>query len=247
MTRPMQRLLPLLLLAWFALGAAPTSAADATHWYDVEVIIFQQQPLDTAGEIFPADPGVPALEGARRLLRAAPALMNDPNKAAFHRLPADAYRLNGRAASLARSKRFHPILHLAWRQPVGDPKQAPAVLIDSRRNGADDGRPAVVGTIKVSLQRYLHLDADLLFGSDGLDLSGPPPVAPPAATPAATPLAVPGNDDAGTAPAPAAEPPTRFRMRQSRRLRSGELNYFDHPAFGMLVQITPVAMGDAKP
>ena len=29
-----------------------------------------------------------------------------------------------------------------------------------------------------------------------------------------------------------------FQLKESRRLRSGEINYFDHPKFGLLLLIT---------
>ena len=32
---------------------------------------------------------------------------------------------------------------------------------------------------------------------------------------------------------------TQFRMQQSRRLRSKEVHYIDHPLFGLIVLITP--------
>jgi hypothetical protein len=30
-------------------------------------------------------------------------------------------------------------------------------------------------------------------------------------------------------------------LQEQRRLRSGELHYFDHPRFGLIVLVTPVA------
>ena len=33
---------------------------------------------------------------------------------------------------------------------------------------------------------------------------------------------------------------TRYRLTTERQTRSGELHYFDHPAFGVLVKVTPV-------
>lgn len=35
------------------------------------------------------------------------------------------------------------------------------------------------------------------------------------------------------------EAPPPFRLQQSRRINSGEVHYFDHPAFGLLVKLTP--------
>ncbi|MEM7219119.1 MAG: CsiV family protein [Pseudomonadota bacterium] len=50
-------------------------------------------------------------------------------------------------------------------------------------------------------------------------------------------------DTAGALPDAAGEAlPAYYRMNQSRRVRSGELHYIDHPAFGILVQVTPVAI-----
>jgi hypothetical protein len=41
---------------------------------------------------------------------------------------------------------------------------------------------------------------------------------------------------------PASSPerlPPKYQLRQTRRMRSGELHYFDHPAFGLLVTVRP--------
>ena len=34
--------------------------------------------------------------------------------------------------------------------------------------------------------------------------------------------------------------PPRFTLTAERQARSGELHYFDHPAFGLLVKVTPL-------
>ena len=38
----------------------------------------------------------------------------------------------------------------------------------------------------------------------------------------------------------------RYRLVATRNVRSGELHYFDHPAFGVLVRVTPVPTQDAQ-
>ena len=38
--------------------------------------------------------------------------------------------------------------------------------------------------------------------------------------------------------------PPEVYLAEARRLRSGELHFFDHPAFGVLVQITPEPLPD---
>ena len=39
----------------------------------------------------------------------------------------------------------------------------------------------------------------------------------------------------------------RYRLLTQRQMRSGELHYFDHPAFGVLVTITPVPVEPVNP
>jgi hypothetical protein len=38
----------------------------------------------------------------------------------------------------------------------------------------------------------------------------------------------------------------RYRLSTTRNVRSGELHYFDHPAFGVLVRVTPRAAPEAR-
>ncbi|WP_196138056.1 CsiV family protein [Aliikangiella sp. G2MR2-5] len=38
-----------------------------------------------------------------------------------------------------------------------------------------------------------------------------------------------------------------YSMKQARRMRSGELHYFDHPLFGMLILITPIELNEEEP
>lgn len=43
------------------------------------------------------------------------------------------------------------------------------------------------------------------------------------------------------APATATDPPQRYVLRQSRRMRSNERHYIDHPMFGVIALVTPTA------
>jgi hypothetical protein len=70
------------------------------------------------------------------------------------------------------------------------------------------------GTVRVYLSRFLHVNLDVTYQ---------------AASPAA------GNgelDEFTIAP--------RYTLLTERNVRSGELHYFDHPAFGVLLKITPL-------
>lgn len=108
-----------------------------------------------------------------------------------------------------------------WRESGDEPGQAPPRMI--------------AGTITLSRQRFLHVDADLVYTSDD-------PLPEPADD-ADTPfwryrldrniewLAV------GASPGPATQ---AYRLRDSRQVGTGELHYFDHPKFGVIVAIHPV-------
>ncbi len=74
------------------------------------------------------------------------------------------------------------------------------------------------GTIRVHLTRFLHVTLDLTYQGR----TAPEPCWP----------ANDGLDELALAP--------RYRLTATRNVRSNELHYFDHPAFGVLVRITPV-------
>jgi len=80
------------------------------------------------------------------------------------------------------------------------------------------------GTVRVHLARFLHITLDLTYQGTG-------------STNAAT-GAGDGLDEIALAP--------EYRLTTTRSARSTELHYFDHPAFGVLVRITPVTTQDGS-
>jgi hypothetical protein len=106
---------------------------------------------------------------------------------------------------------YHPLVHAGWVLP-GLPEEQ-SVAFDLGSLGVTNPR----GTVRVYLSRFLHVSLDLTY-QDGAD------------------SAVPTSDgelkEISLAP--------RYRLVTQRQVRSGELHYFDHPAFGVLVKITPV-------
>jgi hypothetical protein len=251
---PSPRSLTLLVVALvaslgpIATAGAPSVAPAATatpptpppDWFEVELIVFRHtQPGAGASETWPADPGRPAVEGARELDPTATAL------APFMALPPTASRLTASWDKLVKSSRYEPIAYFAWLQPPLERGKSPAVRIASPPppptpvdpaaapstapapafafapdpNAPADAAPAeppppplrtpLDGTATVGLQRYLYLALDLVFQPGDL-----PPLVD------GTPM-----------------PP--FRLTETRRMRSKELHYFDHPLFGALVLITP--------
>ena len=109
-------------------------------------------------------------------------------------------------------------LHAGWVQPgLPDDQTKP---FDLAQLGVLNPR----GSVRVYLSRFLHVSLDLAYQE----------------------AAVP--ELASAAPAGDLREVTfahRYRLTTERQARSGELHYFDHPAFGVLVKITPVPTGNA--
>jgi hypothetical protein len=113
---------------------------------------------------------------------------------------------------------YVPLLHTGWVQP-GLP-EADAQAFDLKVLGTLN--PS--GTIRVHLSRFLHITLDLTYRADG--------------TAGSATAAGDGLDELTFAP--------RYHLTATRSARSGELHYFDHPAFGVLVRVTPVPTADSQ-
>lgn len=133
------------------------------------------------------------------------------------------------------------------------PEDLPAFLQD--QSGANFARP-LDGTVQLSVSRYLHLDLDLLYLPDDLNLN-----VLGGATPATRDWTeeekaarderrrdilealARGDITIEEAEILSLEPDEQifqgFRVNQYRRLRSREVHYFDHPVLGVIVVVTP--------
>jgi len=216
-------------------AAAPTPPVPL---YQVEIIVFAHRDFDAGEERFPqqlaplrADPSDSLLEvppyvepspplAGDQAVTALPELVppvDDP--LAFRLLAPDQLQLNTEYRKLTNVSAYRTLLHAGWVQP-GLPEDE-AKPVDLSLFGVTNPR----GNVRVYLSRFLHVSLDISYDDV-------------AAAPAATvePL---GNELREVAFAP------RYRLATERQTRSGELHYFDHPAFGVLVKITPVPTGDS--
>ncbi|MAT64797.1 MAG: hypothetical protein CMN57_04050 [Gammaproteobacteria bacterium] len=226
-------LLHRLLLA--ALALLMTAAAPAADQYDVEIIVYASLEPDTGEEYWPALESGPDLASAWYF----------DHTPALQPLPRKAYRLDAIAGALARSRQYRPLLHFAWRQPGWErdaalpvrvnipiganlpvypeshPLRAPGTVTApsglSPESALRGEMQLLEGTLMVYRSRYLHLVADLVYQ----ERLGPSADSSPYA------------EDGGVVYQP-------IRMQQSRRMRSNELHYLDHPRLGVIARITPV-------
>ena len=139
---------------------------------------------------------------------------NSTPRPAFRALRSDELELRGALLRLQRDADYTPLAHGGWVQPTYPPEQAAPVDISLL------GTVNPVGTVQLHLSRFLHVTVDLVYRA--------PPVPPSLQT------------------APAADGvlselklPLRYALRTQRRVRSGEVNYLDHPAIGLLVIVRP--------
>ena len=159
----------------------------------------------------------------------------------------DRLTMSQEAARIQGDRRYQVLWHGGWLQPVPARKSpAPLLLQAGQRNGE---RYQLEGSIDVTLGRYLHFHTRLFYTEP---LLGAVPVQKPLdpagdATVAALDPEDPYVQTDQSAMASSLNParPPYMVMEESRRVRSGELHYLDHPKLGVLVRIEPVAVPDA--
>lgn len=204
-----------LLLQPFLLQAEDAAGESAPPWYQFEVLVFERiAPGAGSTEGWPDDPGRPDSSNATWFSKGDPLKGGKP--VAFRALPAEERALSGAWGQMRRSRDYRPLYHVAWRQPVDHPDKAKQIyfsLLPADGGQASDfNPPKLEGVLKLSIKRYLHLDADIVLHR-------------PAA--AGDPRANQGSY--GFAPRF-----RHYRMQHSRRMRSGKLHYIDHPVIGLL-------------
>jgi hypothetical protein len=189
-----------------------------------------------------------------------------PMPVAFVMLKDEELQLKDSFRKLTKSSKFDPLLHVAWRQPTYNEKEAQPVLLyegmtkpefteidntesinnrNTKTNIKSETNfevinPRFVGTIRLSVARYLHFAADLVYR-----------------TPVSQRVAIQMQDGElwTDSPYQAISYPQGpayqlkswkairgFRLKESRRMRSKIIHYLDHPFLGIVVLITPVEL-----
>src|SRR5690606_15059608 len=128
---------------------------------------------------------------------------------------------------------YTPLVHGGWIQEGLPPQQARPFDL------AYLGASTPSGTIRLHVSRFLHLTLDLDF-RPGAVRRPQPSVADGAAE-------TPGGafDDRASPPFGAGpallevEVSRRYHLNAERRMRSGEVHYFDHPFFGVIAIVRP--------
>ncbi|HUO68033.1 MAG TPA: CsiV family protein [Gammaproteobacteria bacterium] len=168
---------------------------------------------DAPVSVEPTPPATDATPPVEPDTAAADAAAVPENQFTFRVLRPEELQLTSQYRVLARLPAYHPLVHGGW-VTLGLPDSA-ALPVDLGVLGVANP----VGTVRLSLTRFLHVKLDLTYVDTQAAQRGPAP-----------------------APGELAELPIapRYRIDAERTTRSGELHYFDHPAFGVLIKVTPV-------
>jgi hypothetical protein len=192
---------------------------------------------------------------------------------AFVKLPEAKRTLNESKNAIARDRALRVLFHEAWRQPIVSAEDAPAIIISGGNTYGDHAE--LEGTLRLSVSRYLHLNTNLWhthfipnYGQEPEHWPTVPPVpvrvpernAAPEELESETAVQVVGEEGDAlwrfdlTAPIDdytnLIDQPFLIQeiitLRQTRRMRSGELHYIDHPRLGLLIKVDPYKPEPAK-
>lgn len=224
-------------IAFNASAVLAAASAENDPWYEVELIVFEHVGTRNDQESDEFDTPIQGIElvPAVSATPDTPAAESASRQPTFSMLKDSEMRLRSPMQRLKASPRYKPLLHIGWRQPATAAAGFPGVRLPagapgnssgsaenlSARNGDAGSAPqALEGLVRLSRGRFLNLGVDLR-------------------------LRQPAEPARGLF-SRQAEPDRVFRLQQARRVRRGELNYFDHPRFGAIVLITPYDNAGAR-
>ena len=188
------------------------AAATSPANYTVELVVFKNLMPDLEGkEIWSPDRVSTVIPGLDQAKNAAES--ND-----------DTTDIGKAVALLQTNDKYQVLTHKRWIQTADARSSSPVFRITDPAGDLD-------GTVAFYMSRFLHVDVDLLLKDEPSNNSG--------AT-AALASAQPVASAASSAMENARNPELVYRIDESRRIRSNQMNYFDHPKFGVLLLITPM-------
>ncbi len=131
----------------------------------------------------------------------------------FSSLTLKQQQLHGAANRLKQLAAYQAMIHNGWIQALNTQIKPLPVLVRQQV-----GRQQLEGTITLHRGKYLHLNLDIQLSEQDL-------------------LTNRGHTETDN---PTFLSPTLYRLKQTRRIKSGEINYFDHPRFGVICLVTEI-------
>lgn len=263
-TLPASLLIALFGLSFGAIAKEPVEKEDI-RWYQVEVILFtQNNEAALSEEDWDPDSYVDFPEEVQELYLGETNLNELPvEPVPFSTVLESEMSLNGIYRKLSRSSQTEPVIHLSWIQPTrkkspldnvhiypgagatpyieespneSSPQElpsenaTPSLEIETQESTAYEPGLGFDGLLSLKRGHYLHLNIDMGFQERVISN-----------TPQST-----FNDDDFYSEAIETASYSSYRMKQKRRIRSGEIHYFDHPRFGLIAQVTPIELPEPE-
>jgi len=193
------------------LGAQAAAATSPAN-YAVELVVFRNLMPDLEGkEIWSPDRVDSMIPGIDQAKPAADS--NDANT-----------DIGKAVAILETNDKYQVLTHKRWVQTADARSSSPVMRITDPAGDLD-------GTVVFYMSRFLHVDVDLLLKDESeqnAEMAASTDVKPVAVSGSATDTTTSNNQE------------LVYRIDESRRIRSSQMNYFDHPKFGVLLIITPM-------
>lgn len=216
----------LMLLTLFGGMSSANALSNSERTYQIELVVFSHITAQgLASEEWPSVPINPPPPSAINL--------DQSNKKSFAILPKSDFFLSTEQRRLERNKNYHVLLHLAWRQRIPNSHHAQPIhvyggniynssgnIVGTAIYGQQPYNPDNVwqlnGTITPMLSHYIDIKMNLLFAQPFSSL----------------PTGNHANNIQGQF--------AYFQLKQTRRMRSRELNYIGHPLYGVLIKVVPI-------
>ena len=247
-----------------AQNAAEFEGESLVDEYGRQIITFIDAPVDTPPAAVPVPPTPVYQEGtlpdsvpaAREPAITKPRVLPRP----FVLLPENYREMRGKAALMERGGRYTVLFHETWVQPVGPEKRSLPIVLD--RSGDTQEWSRLQGTINLFLSRYLHVQTNLWLNTAGEYLPGTwqmpaPPLGPPSLVieeqePVDIATAIgempqssgPNAEESVEVESPIYPYRHAVLLEQTRRMRSNEIHYIDHPLMGVIIKFTPISGED---
>ena len=209
----------------------------AASWYQVEVIVFDRLYPNLDGEqwqneefkmrdnLVELEPATEVLDSEQNLL---PYMILDRNR----------HRLNGVNRVLKLSSEYRPLLHLSWQQPAAERRQSRYVHIqkidgEEATPVAETTEPAeepefleelimpdkiMDGSIRIRSGFYLHADIDLSYFKT---------------LPAENKIIRTSEESFQNS-----FDKSVIKLKETRKIKLNEIHYFDHPMYGVILQVS---------
>lgn len=193
--------------------------AHAQNLYHVEVIAFARDTADADRE--EAWSRKPDVRYPERVV-----VLQSGANPAFQLLATENLLLTKEATAIKNRRGMRVLTHLAWQQPGNELARSDSVLITGGRQFGNHFE--LEGSLTLGVENFLRADVNLWFSQFSHDPIGDIVNLP----------ILPGTVRDST---PATYAPLQtVTLQEQRKMRYGELHYFDHPKFGLLVTVKPV-------